>query len=115
MNPSSVYSRNPEERRFILRIEDILQKDTANGNFPEIHHVWVRPDHAKEIWGAQVTPNVMCFEISFGLDITLPLPLKVVVSENRPKSVLPEAALYIIATVDRDGWIVGQRPSAETD
>jgi len=95
-------------RRIVAGIEKSIQGDVAMGNVDEIHHIWIHPENARCIRLYGTGPHSYQFKVNGVLRTFL-----VEVSINRPKSVLKEADEYYSATVDKNGWVVGQRTIEE--
>lgn len=109
----------------ITSVERILAADIAMGNFAQIDHIWMHPDSG---WGRPTQSEgitTRTFRIDFRMvpvigqrfhtEVILPFTwlFKVVVSSDRPRSVLDVARNYRVATVDENGWILGERTLEE--
>ena len=102
--------------RFIEGVSNINPSIVANGG-----HVWLHPCVAflavirtdrsfQEIVNNISAKGRACLtEVPFGINHTF----QVEVSFERPKSIRPGAECYTHATVDKNGWIVGERTPEE--
>jgi len=98
---------NYVRKRVIERVQRFIEADIKMGFRGRIHHIWIHPSNASFL-GLGLGYHKHEFVINGSKEVFC-----IMVCHERPQSLAPESKDYLKASVDIDGWVVGERTHEE--